>query len=84
MYITPLPGNRPVESGAYNRDGASTELGPAPKKEALDGQTGRLQPHTARNTLGVIRSVMNNAIEDSLITMNPAAKLGQVLKLNIG
>ena len=39
-HITPLPGNHPVASGAFIRDGASTELGPAPNQEALEGQTG--------------------------------------------
>lgn len=42
-----------------------------------------LQKRTVRNIQGVIRVMLNAAIEDGLIAANPAANLGRALKLTI-
>jgi integrase len=42
-----------------------------------------LKKRTVRNIQAVFRAMLNGAIEDGLITSNPAAKLGRVLKLTV-
>ena len=42
-----------------------------------------LEKRTVRNIHAVLRVLLNAAIEDGLISSNPAAKLGRVLKLTI-
>ena len=42
-----------------------------------------LQKRTVRNIQSVLRAMLNAAIEDGLITSNPAARLGRVLKLTV-
>ena len=42
-----------------------------------------LQKRTVRNIQAVLRAMLNVAIEDGLITSNPAANLGRVLKLGV-
>jgi integrase len=42
-----------------------------------------LEKRTVRNIQSVLRTLLNAAIEDGVITANPAAKLGRVLKLTV-
>ena len=52
---------------------------PAAEGKLADG----LEKRTARNIQAVLRALLNAAIEDGLLTSNPASKLGRVLKLSI-
>jgi len=42
-----------------------------------------LEKRTVRNIQSVLRAMLNAAIEDGVIAMNPSAKLGQALKLTV-
>jgi len=42
-----------------------------------------LEKRTVRNIQAVLRAMLNSAIEDGVIALNPAAKLGRVLKLTV-